>query len=98
MSGLERDFQSRLIREIHDRLPKAIVLKNDPSYLQGIPDLIVLHGDRYAMLEVKRSSRSPRRPNQRYYTDLFSRWSYGAFIHPGNKEQILDEMERSLTT
>ena len=37
--SLERDFQRKVIKEIGKRLPGSRVLKNDPNYIQGIPDL-----------------------------------------------------------
>lgn len=43
---LERDFQASVIKELKVRFPGCIILKNDPSYKQGIPDLIVLWEDR----------------------------------------------------
>ena len=43
---LERDFQSKLIKEIKIRLPGALVLKNDANYKQGVPDLLILYKQR----------------------------------------------------
>ena len=63
----ESAFQASLIRTIKNLLPGCIVLKNDPSYIQGIPDLIILDGVTWACLEVKNSSDAPRRPNQDLY-------------------------------
>ena len=51
---LERDFQASVIKELKARFPECIILKNDPSYKQGIPDLIVLWEDRWAPLNAKR--------------------------------------------
>ena len=48
----ENEFQASLIKEIKERFPGAIVLKNDPNYIQGMPVLTVLHSDGWAMLEV----------------------------------------------
>lgn len=95
MSKLERDFQRNLIKELEARFPGSVVLKNDPSYVQGIPDLIILHNDKWAMLEVKRSETATRRPNQEYYVNKLNDMSYSAFIHPGNKEVIFDELQRA---
>ena len=63
----ENRFQKELIADIKSRFPKAVVLKNDPDYIQGIPDLIVLNGNRWAALEVKKSETASHRPNQDYY-------------------------------
>lgn len=96
----ERDFQKNLIKEIKTRLPGCIVMKNDSSYIQGIPDLTVLYGNRWAFLEVKKSKSASHRPNQDIYIDKANNEmkSYGAFIYPKNKGDILDEMERALQT
>ena len=50
-SKLERDFQAKLIMELKVRFQGCMVLKNDSSYIQGIPDLLVLYKDRWATLE-----------------------------------------------
>lgn len=53
----ESAFQAKLIREIKKRFPGAIVLKNDPNYIQGFPDLTILYKDRWAVLEIKQSEK-----------------------------------------
>ena len=50
MAKLERDFQSKLIKEIKQRFPGCVVMKNDPNYIQGIPDLTILYNDRWLLL------------------------------------------------
>lgn len=95
---LERDFQKNLIQELKERFPGCVVMKNDSSYIQGIPDLTVLYRDRWVVLELKRASGSSRRPNQSFYVEKLNDMSYAAYIHPGNKEQVLDEVQRSFKT
>lgn len=95
---LERNFQRDLIKEIKQRFKGSIVLKLDPQYIQGIPDLLILYGDRWATLEVKRSQHASRRPNQKFYVKLMNKMSFSKFIFPENKEKILNEMERSFKT
>lgn len=88
----ESEFQSDLIKQIKKDLPGSLVLKNDSGYLQGIPDLVVMHGNKYALLEVKKSPDEPHQPNQDYYIDKAKQESFGKFIFPENKEEILSEM------
>ena len=92
---LESKFQTNLIKEIKERFPGAVVLKNDEQYLQGVPNLTVLYKDKWAVLECKRDAKSTCRPNQEYYVNLFNGMSYSNFIHPQNKEEVLDELQRS---
>lgn len=91
----ERDFQAQLIRELQETFPGCVVLKNDPNYIQGFPDLTVLCGTRWAVLEVKRGAHEPHRPNQDYYIQSLSRMGYAAFIYPENKEEVLHELQQT---
>ena len=92
MPRLERDFQSNLIKEIKEMLPGCIVMKNDSSYIQGIPDLLILYKDKWASLEVKKNSRAKKQPNQEYYVGQMDEMSFSRFIYPENKEEILNEL------
>lgn len=56
MGRLERDFQAKLIKELKVMFKGCIIVKNDPNYIQGIPDLLILYNDRWAALEVKKIS------------------------------------------
>jgi hypothetical protein len=95
---LESEYQAWLIQEIRKRLPGAHVLKNDSDYQQGIPDLTVLYGDRWAVLEVKRSERARSQPNQEWFINEFDAMSFAAFIYPENEEQVLRDLQLSLTS
>ena len=79
--ALERDFQRKLIKEIKDRFSGCIVMKNDPDYIQGIPDLTILYRNKWASLEVKKSARAARRPNQEHYVQKMNDMSFSAFIY-----------------
>ena len=97
---LESRFQSGLIKELKERFPGCIVLKNDATYIQGIPDLLVLHNNRWAALEVKRSEAdvktSQKRGNQPYYVKKMNEMSYANYIYPENKKEVLNELEHAL--
>ena len=91
----ENDFQSKLIKEIKDLFPGSYVLKNDSSYIQGIPDLLVLYKNKWAALECKRSSKANKQPNQEYYINELGKMSYASFINPENKEEVLNELQQT---
>ena len=91
---LERKFQSELIKELKKRFPGCMVLKNDANYIQGFPDLTILHKDRWAVLECKKGEKEKHQPNQDYYVEKLNGMSYSAFICPENKQQIMSELEK----
>lgn len=96
MSKLESKFQAELIQELKEMFPGCVVLKNDPNYLQGVPDLTIFYNYRWATLEVKKSANAPHRPNQDYYVDMMDRMSFSSFIYPENKEEVLRGLQQSL--
>lgn len=89
---LESEFQKKLIKRLRLEFPFCIVLKNDPQYLQGVPDLLILNADKWAMLEVKVDRKASKRPNQEYYIKRMDDMSFARFINPQNEEEILDEL------
>ena len=95
ISKLERDFQSKLIKEIKKMFSGCIVLKNDSSYIQGVPDLLILYKNKWATLELKRSASAKRQPNQEYYVGLMNDMSFSRFIYPENKEEVLNELREA---
>ena len=80
MGKLEKIFQSELIKELKALFPGCIILKNDPTYIQGIPDLLILFEDKWAALEVKKSITASHRPNQEFYVNKMGRMSYAKCI------------------
>ncbi len=91
----EREFQKKLIAELKRRFPGCMVLKNDAGYIQGIPDLTVLYRDRWATLECKQSKSAGHQPNQDTYVAKMDEMSFSRFVYPENREEVLDELERS---
>lgn len=91
----ENGFQRRLIGELKELFPGCIILKNDASYLQGIPDLLILYRDRWASLECKKTNGAKRQPNQPHYVEQMDAMSFSRFICPENKEEVLNALRRS---
>ena len=91
--ALESKFQSNLIKEIKSLFPGSIVLKNDPNYIQGMPDLLVLYKKYWAALECKRTATSSCQPNQPYYVKEMDKMSFASFVYPENKEEVLDGLQ-----
>ena len=89
----EGDFQGNLIKELKVIFPGCIVTKLDSSHIQGIPDLLVLWNDKWAVLECKRDAKAKKRPNQDYYVGKMNEMSFAAFIYPENKEEVLRELQ-----
>lgn len=92
---LESRFQKKLIDELNKMFPGCIILKNDSSYIQGIPDLTIFYGKHWATLECKKSKNASLRPNQSYYVDKMNDMSFSAVICPENKEEVLDELQQA---
>lgn len=97
MGKLESVYKRELKKRIEFRLPGCLVLKNDEQLRQGVPDMTILYGPWYAVLEVKRSADAPFRPNQEHYLDRVEKMGGIAFvIYPENEEEVLDALQRSL--
>lgn len=92
---LERSFQAKLIKELKQLFIGCLIIKLDPNYIQGIPDLLVLYKKKWAALECKKNSNASRRPNQDYYVDLMDGMSFSRFISPDNKEEVIRDLQQS---
>lgn len=95
---LEGRYKTKLIKKLEQMFPDCVILKNDASYRQGIPDLIILFENHWAMLEVKTSRQSPSEPNQEWYVELLDRMSFSAFIYPENERDVLNDLQRAFQT
>lgn len=93
MAKLENKFQSDLIKEIKKEFPGCMVLKNDPNYKQGVPDLTVFHKNKWATLECKKDKDARHRPNQDHYVETMDKMSFSRFVYPENKEEVLNELK-----
>ena len=93
---LESGFQDKLIEDLKKLFPGCMVFKMDQR--QGIPDLLILFGKKWASLECKKFAGAKRQPNQEYYVDLMNKMSFSSFIYPENKEEVLNELCKAFRT
>jgi Holliday junction resolvase len=93
----ENAYQAGLVKRLKKEFEGCVVLKNDSATKQGIPDLLVLHHDKWAALEVKKDEHAEHQPNQDYYVEKMDEMSFAAFIHPGNETQVFEGLHSRLT-
>lgn len=95
MPRLERDYQAGLITRIERRFCGAVVRKHEIQ--QGWPDLLILWGPNWAMLETKRKPPGPDdfEPNQEWWIEEFDNMSFSACIYPENEEEVLNALEQA---
>lgn len=94
-SRLESGFQDGLIKDLKNLFPGCMIMKLDSSYIQGIPDLLVLYKNKWATLECKKHANARRQPNQPYYVDKMNEMSFSSFIYPENKEEVLYDLQQA---
>lgn len=95
MSKLESKFQKELMDEIRKLYPGCIILKNDPSYIQGFPDWTILYKNKWVVLEAKRDKNAKKQPNQEYYVKRLNDMSFSSFVYPENKEDVLNGIQQT---
>lgn len=95
MSKLENSYQKLLIKKLKKMFIGCVILKNDPSYIQGIPDLLILYKNKWAALECKRDKFSVRQPNQEWWTEHLNSLSFARFIYPDNEKEVLNELQQT---
>jgi hypothetical protein len=94
----ENKYQSGLIKRLKRRFPGCVLIKNDASYLQGIPDWTLFFGPCWATLEVKDHANAAERPNQAYYVEMLNNMGFSAFIFPENEEEVLAALEEAFAS
>ena len=91
----ENKYQAELVKKLKKEFPGCIITKLDSAHTQGIPDLLVLYKDKWATLEVKKSSRATHQPNQDYYVERMNTMSFSRFIFPENEKEVFDELHQT---
>lgn len=94
MAKLESKFQKELMDEIRDICPGCFIMKNDSSYIQGVPDWTVLYKDKWATLECKKSRTASKQPNQDYYVQQHNEMSFSRFVYPENKDEVVRDLRQ----
>lgn len=89
----ESMFQKAFIAKLKAMFPGCMILKNDPKYKQGVPDLVVLFKDKWAMLEMKGSKNAHHQPNQDYWIEKLGQMSYASFVYPENETDVLEKLK-----
>ena len=92
---LESEYQAGLVKRLKSMFRGCVVLKNDSGYIQGIPDLTIFYGDKWAVLEVKPHEDAPYRPNQEHYLAVLGAMSWSATIYPSNEEAVLRGLQQA---
>ena len=88
-SKFQKEFKERLMRVF----PDAIILKGNSADRQGLPDLILLNGDKWASLEIKRDHKARKQPNQDWYVEKLNGMSYAAIVDPDNADEVIFEIQ-----
>lgn len=94
-SRLESGFQDKLRDELKALFPGCMIFKMDQY--QGIPDLLILYGSKWASLENKKGANAKRQPNQEYYVNKMNEMSFSRFVYPENKNEVVDELRSYFT-
>lgn len=89
----ESQYQASLVRRLEATFIGCLVVRMDASRIQGIPDLLILFGNRWAGLEVKIDETSRVQPNQRYHIEHLHSMSYCSFIYPQNEDEVFHELQ-----
>jgi hypothetical protein len=94
----EGEYQTKIIKRLEELFPGCVILKNDPQYYQGIPDLSIFWKHHWAMLEVKLHRSAGVQPNQQHYVEQMNGMSFAAFIYPENEEIVLHDLQSAFGT
>lgn len=95
---LESAYQALLVKRLEALFNGCVIMKNDPNYRQGFPDLLILFNDAWACLEVKAAENAPQRPNQEHWVDRLRSMSFSAFIYPENEHEVLKALKEFFGT
>lgn len=88
---LESNFKRRVKIRIKSLIPECFMHEMKAG-ASGVPDTLILYGERWALLEFKNSSTAHHQPNQDYYVNYFNSMGFSAFIYPENEDEVIDKL------
>ena len=90
--ALESGFKKHLKKRIEATFDGCLIVQLDPNDIQGIPDLGIFYGSKWATLEGKRTAKSIKQPNQEYYVDRMNDMSFSRFIFPEVEDEVMEDL------
>lgn len=90
-------YKVKLKKKLYEIFPDCMIQDQDPNTTHtGIPDLLIIWGDRWAMLEVKAARNSAKQPLQDHYIEFYNQMSFASFIYPENESEVLHALQAAL--
>lgn len=87
-------YKVKLKKRLRSMFPGCEIQDQDPNIIhQGIPDILIMYGPHWAMLETKAATKSERQPNQEHWVEHYNNLSFAAFIYPENEEEVLNALQ-----
>lgn len=89
----ENEYQAYIMKKLRKTYGDDYVIKIPGYVLQGIADIEVTHGAKYARLEAKAYKDAAHRPNQEYrINEINKQGGFARFIYPENEKEVLKEL------
>ena len=94
MTTPEGKYKKRLKSVLRQLYPGCGIIDVDPYVNDNsMPDMIVVYGPAWVMLETKKEVNAEQQPNQGYYIRHFDKMSYASFASPENHKEVLRDVE-----
>lgn len=94
----EGKYKDHVTEILRFNFPECEILYNDSAARQGIPDILLLVGPHWAMLEVKPSADAAYQPNQEWYIEKFNQMGFSSVIHPENEAEVIDALKQAFSS
>lgn len=91
---LEKDFQAKFLTKLRKLGCKCYKQQMNATTRAGTPDVIVLLGPVWIMLEFKKAKNSPKRPGQQRNIDWANEVSFGWFVDPSCADEVYEQIKR----